>query len=206
MIVYTVITNGYDNLKQPKQKVEGWEYIACVDYQTYRQNYWSNSIWKPKIIEHPQRYTKLMGLPEGGMQLYVDGSIEIIGDLQKFYKQYQCEIGVIEHPDRNNLKQEANAVIRLKKASALSVNKQVEEYTKVGYNGRGMYATGVMLRNMDSYRVRQMCLDWYLQTKQFTNRDQLSLGYVAWKAGISINKFHPNLFSNTFKIWRHLKR
>jgi len=68
-----------------------------------------------------------------------------------------------------------------------------------------MYATGVLFRTMTD-EVKRFNLTWYNELEKHTNRDQLSIGYAAELHGLKINRFHPTVWNNTFKLWKHLAR
>lgn len=195
---YTVITNNYDTLKKPYVS-PGWEYIVFSDH------YISDPIWNCTVTSKHNRDVKIRAHNElhENLTLYVDGSIEIIGDLNAFCSEVPNWFSMWKHPHRDSIFQEAEAVIRLKGMDRRSVYSQMKRYKKRGYNDIGLAACGVMLRDLSDSKVREICDDWYDEWLLSCGRDQLSLPYVFWKHGYEMDLFDNNVFNKYFRWLKH---
>lgn len=207
MICYTVITDNYDTLKEPKLVSEGWQYFAFIDEPTKFKMDWSNTIWQPILIEVDQKMQKIMPEFRSGVTVYVDGSIQINIDFNKLLKEIKADIAFIDHPDRNTLHEEAEAVKRLNKAYPFLVDKQIKAYKEEGYdlNKKGLAACGVIVRN-HTPSINTFCKEWYKQIELHTKRDQLSLQYTAWKCRITYQLLPSHFLTREFKLLMHKKR
>ena len=207
MICYTVITDNYDTLKEPKVISEGWQYFAFVDLPTKFKIGWDDSIWQPIVLKEDQKKQKIIPEFKSGVTVYVDGSIEVNIDLNKLMNNVVADIAFIKHPDRDTLHEEAEAVKRLNKAYPFLVDKQTKAYKEEGYDldKKGLAACGVIIRN-HTPTINAFCKEWYNQVKLHTKRDQLSLQFTAWKCGITYQLLPSHFFNREFKLFMHKKR
>ena len=198
MICYTVITKGYDDLKDPIP-LEGWEYICFTDDPDLRSD-----VWEMRVTQKTQRQVKIMGYEYIGNvpALYIDGSIEIIDNLDKFMMAIRKEWSVWKHPQRDCIFDEADAVVEFKGLDDAEVKKQMLRYEALPRHW-GLGQTGVMFRDFSLEWVRQLSRLWYHEVANGFDRDQLSLSYCAWSMGK-----RPHLVPNTiickyFKLHFH---
>lgn len=207
MICYTVITNNYDTLKEPRIISEGWQYFAFVDLPTKFRIDWDQSIWQPIVIEEDQKKQKIMPEFKSGVTVYVDGSIEINIDLNKLMNNVAADLTFIDHPDRNTLHEEAEAVKRLKKALPVEVDKQIQAYKNNGFDlkKKGLPACGVIIRK-HTPTINTFCAEWYKQVELHTKRDQLSLQFTAWCCGITYQLLPSHFLHREFKLFKHKSR
>jgi len=196
---YTVITNSYDELKDPYIS-DGWEYVVFSD------EYIEHDIWNCIVTEKHNREIKIKPNTEmhRTLNLYVDGSVQIIGDLNQFISEVPTWWSMWKHPHRDTLAQEAEAVIRLKGMSRVLVGQQMDRYKKAGFKDIGLAACMVLLRDMDDKVVRTLCNAWYDEWLNSCGRDQLSMPYVFWKAGYKMDLFDNTIFNKYFKWLSHL--
>lgn len=218
IVTYTCITGGYDQLKQPKNVSKGIDYICFTDNLTIDSGVWKlrpipdelrylSNVKTQRIIKIcPHRYLK-----EYSTSIWVDGNLQVVGDLNCFANQYdlnRCPFYVRVHPVRKCIYDEAEACIRLKKDTSESVNRQIEAYRQEGYPKKiGMVETCVLLRKHNDIKCQLLCNLWASELLKYSHRDQLSFNYACWKMkfipGILKNEFNVNK-NNFFKFFNHL--
>ena len=195
---YTVITDGYDTLKDP-YVTEGWEYIVFSDVRI------EHPIWECTVTGKHNREVKIKAntLLHRNLTLYVDGSMQIIGDLNEFCEEVPNWFTIHQHPYRDNIFQEAEAVIKLNKMNRGLVMSQMNRYLKHGYEVNGLAECNIMLRDLSDQRVRDICNDWWEEWLTSCGRDQLSLPYVFWSHNQNMDLFGEDIFRKYFILNRH---
>ncbi len=197
--VYTVITGNYDQLKPPRVISQGWDYVVFSD------KFLDVPPWNCTITEKHNREIKIKAEDlYKGLTLYVDGSIEIIGDLNQFCSEVPNWYTAWRHPHRTTVKQEAKAVIRLKGCDPIEVNEMMARYKRSGFKEMGLAACGVLLRDLSNPMVRKINNIWYNEWLNGPGRDQLSFMYAFFKAGYQPDLFDNETFNKYFKWGKHL--
>jgi len=198
MICYTTITNNWDILKEPYIS-EGWDYVCFSD------KFQNSPVWQTHVTSDHNRDMKIKPQDHlfAGLTLYIDGSIEVIGDLNEFIKEVGS-FAIWHHPERNCTYDEAKAVIRLKRSPRVTVHQQMKRYKECGFpEDWGLGANGVMLRDLSDLTIRRICREWMVEYKRSVPRDQLSLMYVCWKNGLKPHLFGRDIFSKYFRKHSH---
>ena len=87
MVVYTVITNGYDTLMDVEPE-EGVRYVCFTDDEALKSNTWEIKPLPGLVTTIPQnkkqRILKIMAhliFPEEDVSVYIDGNIKIVGKI-----------------------------------------------------------------------------------------------------------------------------
>lgn len=183
---YTVITNSYDELKDPYVS-DGWQYVVFSD------RHLDSDVWDCIITEKHNRDIKIRPHLEmfENLTLYVDGSIEIVGNLNEFVSEVPNWFSIWQHPHRQCTFDEAATVISIKGMNSKRVWKQMERYKSLPRNW-GLGANGIMLRDLADEKVKQICELWWSEFNRGAPRDQLSLMYCFWSMG-----YKPDLFDNS---------
>lgn len=174
--VYTCITNDYDNIRIPKVVTPDVDYILFTDNPKLTHTFWEVRY----IKDANQREIKILPhkfLPEYDATLWVDGNMFITSSVKDFFRSSHDFI-TVRHDKRDNVYDEGEAIIRMNKARAKDVQKQLDFYRSKKFVLKQLYATGLMFRR-NNQRVNTICDKWYQQVEQFTHRDQLALPYVA---------------------------
>lgn len=171
MIVYTAITNGYDNVR-PIKVPQGWQAI-CFDsraLETVEYNGWTvvpianDRLLHRAIKAMPHRY-----LPKHDRSMWMDANLEVTGNLSRWDK---AGFWVMEHPNRQYLYEEIEACIEL--------GKDGEHIRRLNdkYGFQGVVATGVIVRDNrpDYWEFGER---WFREIENQSHRDQLSFCYIA---------------------------
>lgn len=206
VVCYTCITGGYDKLKQPSIENAGIDFICFTDNQSIAYGAWKamsipnelkflSDVKKQRIVKIcPHRYLK-----EYDVSIWVDGNIEVAGNLHQFIKQYDLSkvpFYTRVHPARNCIYDEAKACIAFSKDNKECIEKQVKKYKDEGYPKHiGMVETGVLLRRHNDMQCKFIDEAWATELLLNSHRDQLSFNYICWK-----NHFLPGIMKNEFKI------
>lgn len=191
--LYTVITGGYDQLKDPEYIDPDWDYYCFTDDGSQL----SSDVWKIIVLDNPkgysaqllQRWAKLHPhevLQEYDHTVYVDGKITVKGDLREYINTYSRGSGMLcfPHFSRNTLSQEADAILYYKKADAVAVRAQVKAYYDRGYDDSfQLVDTACLIRSGRDERLKKTMEDWWQELVNRTARDQLSFVYACWKNG-----------------------
>lgn len=156
-VVYTVITGGYDVLREPEYVDKELDYICFTDNRELHSD-----IWKIRVIENAEnldntrlaRKHKILChrfLPEYDYSVYVDGKIQIMGNLKAYIEKYSKGSAMLcfPHHVRQCAYEEAQICIVL-----------------------GLDDEELIKKQMEGYRQ---------EVRSKSRRDQLSLGYVCWK-------------------------
>ena len=105
----------------------------------------------------------------------------------------------INHPDRNCVYQEAEAVIELKKDIKDIVSIQTNRYTDENYpKNNGMIASGILYRKHNNPVLKELMDEWWNEVKSMSRRDQLSFNYVCWKRDFQYSICNLNYEDNEF--------
>ena len=200
MICYTVITNKYDTLKDPKVVADGWEYIVYSDVEQ------KSDVWEYRHTDKAQRDLKINGhkLFPGELTLYVDGSIEILTDLNLFMMPIKHDFSIWRHPVRDCIFDEAEAVIKHKGLDEDVVNEQMKRYKDMPPHW-GLGQTGVMLRDFGVDWVCDVCDSWWGEVSTGLDRDQLSLTFVMWSMFKRPHFIPCQIINKHFKLHLHNK-
>jgi hypothetical protein len=198
-ILYTCITGNYDSLI-PIKKQAGWRYICFTDNPKLRSGVWEIVLIKsePKIF----RKVKLVPhqfLPQHEVSIWTDGNIELLWNLD--FLIAGNEFCTMRHPDRNNIYDEAQACIRLKKDDEKIIREQMAAYLADGYKGKGLIGSGVIIRK-NTAENKAFGLAWWNEVQLWSVRDQLSFNYVADKLKLKYNTIG---FLERCKYYQHTK-
>jgi hypothetical protein len=189
--IYTVITNGYDTLKIPRNVSVGYDYICFTDDENLKSDFWRVIVIK-KESRHLQREIKILShvyLPDYDFTIYVDGSMFIKRDLAKLYDRIRNnDILFSKHHSRNCVYKEAEAVLNLNKDSEENVKVQIDKYRDAGFpENFGMFQTGLIARRK-TVSCAEFCDNWFSELSQHSHRDQLSVTYALWKVPVKVSK------------------
>ena len=213
-VVYTCITKGYENIVNPSFVLSGWDYICFTDKEDVK-----DSIWQIRPIPEElknlsavkqQRMIKILPhkyLPEYDESLYVDGAIDIVGNIEEFINNFCSKenksVFIRKHPGRNCIYDEAQACKTLKKDTIENIDNQIDRYIREKYpSHNGLVESGIIFRkHKEDYCMRLMDM-WSDEVLKGSHRDQLSFNYCLWKIGKEgFEEICLNLFNNPYFKW-----
>ncbi|HPS57710.1 MAG TPA: DUF616 domain-containing protein [Spirochaetota bacterium] len=191
VVVYTAISGNYDELIDPTYIDESFDYVCFSDSNQKYTGCW-------KIINFPDsnldevRKAKEMKIlphkffPEYEYSIWIDGTVDIIGDVSKLIKVYNLpKFLCFKHPSRNCIYKEGVACILQAKDNYNIISIQLNRYRAEGYpENNGLIDGCILIRRHNDEHVIKVMNDWWGEIINFSRRDQLSFNYVSWK-----NKF-----------------
>lgn len=191
-VIYTCITGGYDKIIEPKCTSEGFDYVCFTDNENFKSDIWDI---RPLPDEtsglttvKKQRYVKThphILFEEYDVSIWVDGNIEIKGNLNKFVEKNikeDCSVFVPTHPSRNCIYMEEKAVLTIRKDKKENTRPQIERYKSEGFPAHnGLLQSNILLRKHNDEDCIALMEDWWKEIERGSHRDQLSFNYVAWK-------------------------
>jgi len=200
-VCYTVITNEYDTLKEPEVISDGWRYVCFTDNIFLKSDVW-------EIIPYCEnnRRVKILGHEYfNGITVYVDGSFIIKADLNLLLQEVPYEFTMLKHERRSCIYEELDYLVRHGKVDECVAADQHERYTRDSFPaGYGLGEHGVLIRNFESKQVRDVCERWWDEFLMGVKRDQVSLLYCFWKAGMTPYYIDEEMRREYFKGNEHL--
>lgn len=206
-VVYTVITGGYDQLNEPQYVDENFDYICLTDCASL-----NSKVWKIQIIENPDnldnvrlaRNHKILCnkyLSQYDYSIYVDGKLQIIGDLKKYILTYSSGSSMLCFPHfvRDCAYEEAIACITEGKDNPEIIKNQMMYYSEEGYPLHdGLVDSACLVRNHHDEKLNKVLECWWNEIKTWSRRDQLSFGYACWKNGFQYDMSDLFIYENEF--------
>lgn len=215
--VYTCITDNYDKLAPPENADPRLDYYYFTDNSAGLVAPWAlKSIDLRHLSAKDQnRYIKMhphVCLPDYDVTVYVDGYIQIVGDLHELIcaaLKSPEDVFLYKHLQRNCVFTEAAACAHYSHGWIWTIAAQMRKYSAEGYPvNNGLFEANVIVRK-NTARMRRLMDMWWSEYCSGTKRDQLSLPVAAWRLGIplgSLGESDPRLGQRYFRLVRHLKR
>jgi hypothetical protein len=213
-VIYTALFGGYDDLQEIPEISPTCDYLCFTDDSSLKSN-----TWKIIIVENRTNMTPHMMnrnykiLPHRYLKgyrisLYIDSNIILKRDPSYLFERYGDEKGIrcFRHFSRNCIYAEGFANIKSKKAKYENVVSQLSKYIEQGYpKNNGLSENRVILRHHNNKPVVRIMEQWWQELQQETNRDQLSLWYIAWINDTRIEYLdeHHNRVTDIFGLNLH---
>lgn len=214
-VIYTCITGNYEKLIEPSVISNNFDYICFSDDPNLTSNVWDikpipedlqylSKVKQQRCIKIcPHKY-----LSEYDTSIWVDGSIDIIGDVNVFL-QKECNeddkiIYIPEHPNRNCIYQEGITCINMKKDIINNIDTQIDKYKKENYPQKnGLVQSNIVIRKHNNKSCIEVMELWKEELIKHSHRDQLSFNYALWKTNnIDILKYlDKKLYDSKYFKW-----
>lgn len=196
LIVYTSITGDYDDLKEPSYVDADIDYVCFTNNYKIKSNIWNIEHISDDTVSNMMLAKQIKAFPhklfrEYDTSVWVDGSIQILGNLKTYVVQYEKSQPMIcfPHNRRNCVYSEASECILTGVGKKEQILHQISDYYNDAYPiNNGLYEMGCIVRNHNDDRVINLMEQWYKQIEMYSNRDQISFPYVCWK-----NNFLPDI-------------
>ena len=199
LAVYTALTGGYDDLRQPD------DVHPKVDYYCYSNEIKGQQIgaWRIRTIPFSHhdpiripRYVKLhpeLLLPEYEASLWLDASLtpaRVIVERAFALPESGALFSTHPHPIRNSVYDEVLAVLKYGRGDSGEVLRQLRFLLSEQFPEKnGLKETCILFRRHTDPAVVDFDRLWWEQICRFSNRDQLSCDYVLWKTGLPFVPF-----------------
>ena len=202
VVIYTCITGSYDRSQKPLYFPDHCDYILFSDKAGLNDA----AGWKECAIPDNiksigndamiNRYIKMHPFElfpkEYDYSIYIDGNIRPITDLSVLCELVNENVGVAfhRHSSRESIYDEIQACQILKKGNIEKLKEQAMRYKAEGFPfGFGMVECNVIVTDLRSLEAKNV-LDWWWKEyyDSGSGRDQISLPYVLWKMGHTIDE------------------
>lgn len=206
-VIYTVITGGYDILSEPEYIDNEFDYVCFTDDSSL-----TSDLWDIRYVENEKgmdtarlsRKYKILChkfLEEYDYSIYIDGKVQIIGDMKKYLELYSRGRAMLCFPHfvRDCAYEEAKVCAALGKDASEVIRNQMEGYAKEGYPARhGLTDCACMVREHRDKALQQVMECWWEEVRNKSRRDQLSFGYACWKNGFCYDLSDLYTYKNDF--------
>jgi hypothetical protein len=206
--IYTAVFGEFDPLRDPLFKSPGCDYICFTDSQVESDG-WKiiqTEVENPAdqdTFKTPQRFTsrkhKLLPhrfLPEYDYWVWMDGNITTKGDIRPLVTAVEY-LASFEHRTLGNTYEEGLTCIASNKDSYDRILPQLKKYDKVGLNQTRHFESGVNIRK-NCQRVVDFNELWWLEVKNHSIRDQISLAYSLGQVELPCQTLPGDLDNNDY--------
>jgi len=207
-VVYTALFGNYDDLLPPAFSDE-CDYVCFTDDPNLKSDSWKIIVVAATMPAHmmnrlyklkPHRY-----LSDYQASIYVDSNVEIKKDPRVLLEKYlgTSDFLAVKHVERDCIFSEALCCIASRKTECSLTLKQMHHYATEGYPAKnGLFENRVLIRSHNKEKVVHLAEMWWKEINSWTQRDQLSLCYVAWVEKIDIQAVSENpRFENDYFKW-----
>lgn len=201
-IIYTCITNNYDELQDPYIISNDFNYICYTD-TPHKSDIWEIRPILKNCASHilTSRFHKTIGanLIDADITIWQDAKITFIQNQSHLFDNKG--ITLIYHPKRNCIYDEAMKAIQLKKCDNKKIKQQIAKYKKEGMPiNNGLYETAIVIRDKSQTSLN---VNWWNEIKLHSTRDQISLPYLIWKFNIKPNILNIDFLNNKLFTVNH---
>ncbi|HVU37313.1 MAG TPA: glycosyltransferase domain-containing protein [Opitutales bacterium] len=209
-VVYTAITNDYDQLNAPnKSWSQQAKFVAFLDQDQNVPGWQVRPIYRR--FRDPCRNAKIhkvlshVYFPKANYSIWVDGSVQIISteSFARFAEEQlrAHDLAVFKHRNRTCAYQEAKACLYERRDAFKIIDAQMKKYFRDGYPLNNGLAECMVLLRRHTPQIMRFNEKWYAQINAYSRRDQLSFNYVAHKLGVKIKYFEGDISNNLHFRW-----
>lgn len=193
--VFTCITNGYDDIREPTYIDKDVKYFVISENPPISASIYQwidvKKVVPGYIIDSKDqnRYCKMHGaeiFKEYRYSIYLDGSVLIRGQISNFIsKVSDCGLALFSHPSRESIFEEGLKLYSMGQYDNDKIINQLSGYLKEGIPLKtGLYACTIIVRDNRSDIATRIMHDWFYEYMNGVKRDQLSFTYILWRHGI----------------------
>lgn len=194
--VFTAISGGYDDLKEPEMVSENVDYFVFTDGDVP-----AHSVWTARPFEfvshdptrtarfiktHPHLYFQ-----DYDWAIWIDANLQLAAPVEQLLplESESEDFFTWTHPLRDCVYVEAEECIARGKDDNGTIKDQVADLKQKGYPERaGLFETSVLVTRMRVGKVEDMYNAWWAEIAKWSKRDQLSLPFATRSAGIEVGK------------------
>lgn len=192
IVIYTAITNNYDNLIQPKYISNNFDYICFSDQKIKKPGIWEIKKIKNSNLDPNRKSKEYKILPHKFLKKYeysvwVDSNIDMTTNfleetINRIIKNPKILISVNPHFERNCIYQEADICIQEKKDDPEKIIKEINFLKKEKYpKNNGLFENNIIFRQHKNPIIINSMNNWWKMIKKFSYRDQLSFNYILYQ-------------------------
>lgn len=193
-VIYTCITEGYDDLLEPTCADPDIAYYCVSDRPVSPGSIWrhipikrrfSNPAAANRYVKmHPHEY-----FPDADVSIYVDGNIRIVASPAALAQDAMdhASIALYRHFSRNCIFDEAAECTAVGHDWLWRITAQMKRYRQDGYPaGKGLFEGNVIIRRHNQPDIIRLMNLWWGEYLGGVKRDQLSLPYLLWKTATPV--------------------
>ena len=214
LLVYTVVTGGYDDILPVPEDLWGEiDFICVTDMQ------WQKPVPAPwlhiRLCDSKLNHKELNRLykicphflfPAYKRSIYIDGNISVVGRLDDYFSAVMADydIALFEHFSRKNIYEEAAECARLGYEFVWRLSALIKKYNRLGFRSNELYEANVIFRRHASEPLKKAMEFWWSEYLNGPRRDQLSLTYALNQFNLAINNLGRSdaRFDNKYFVYR----
>ena len=196
-VIYTVITEQYDNLKTLSiYDHDNYDYVCFTDSKNIVNS--NNKDWiifdislikdvlnvdKVKVARYFKTHPHLF-FENYEKSVWIDANIDIINDINKYVNLLDNDNYILcyNHPYRDCIYQEFDACIKFKKDTLDNIENLKKFLIHENYpEHNGLIQSNVLVRKHNDKKCIYLMEKWWEMIKNYSKRDQLSFNYIFWK-------------------------
>jgi hypothetical protein len=188
VVVYTAVTAGRDDLKDPEAALPGVDYVCFTDAPL------KSRIWNVVLIATgpdarlTARRHKILPhilFPHHHVSIWHDASMSATARVLEAVEALAgAAVGVFRHNKRVCVYEESAASARGGRDHKSTLDRQTARYREIGYpNDNGLYQTGFLVRRHTRENELLNSL-WWSEVSMGSVRDQVSFPYALWRTRI----------------------
>lgn len=194
--VYTCVTGGYDDIKEPMIKEPNCDYYLITDDKEVVTDLFrvmNVDELVPDVHMSPKdknRYCKLhpFQIFSGyDYSIYLDGTIQIVRAIaHNIEKVGKTGLAIHRHRERDCIYNEAIFLAWLGAAKKDELIDDVSRYIEAGVPRHfGLFECGMIVTDMGNSVARELYEKWYDEYLRGAKRDQQALIYTLWEMGLT---------------------
>lgn len=188
------------------------DFICFTDDPDLTSDFWDVRFVGKSLLD-PARFAKLYkALPNiylsgYSRSVYLDNTVRLTCDADDLFEilpagSDDCPIFMFNHPWRDCVYAEAEAVIKAGYDDPAVIAAQMAAYRSLGYPERnGLNAGTMLIRRHDSPLLNLVMREWHGQVLRYSKRDQLSFNVAAWLHGLKPGRLPGALTENSLMKW-----
>jgi ABC-type polysaccharide/polyol phosphate transport system ATPase subunit/GT2 family glycosyltransferase len=200
IVVYTAITGEYDRLMVPDALDRDIDYVCFSDRPRNGYGVWQ---LRPVPYHHPDpartaRWPKTHPgdlFPDREVAVWVDANIAIRGDVRAYVRraaERDADLGMIPHPQRDCVYDEAEACKALGKDDPATIDRQMRHYRDLGVPRKaGLFESNFFVAFLGRPGTTDLFRRWWREIELFSRRDQLSVTHAVSRSGARIVPLMP---------------
>lgn len=193
-VVYTCAVKGEKQLPLPEYQNVLWDYICFTDRKDLagkKAGVWEFRLLMEEELEHTaDAYYKYKVKPyevlkEYDYSMWVDPQVQIVGELDRFYKIYGRNASFLGFPayDQDDI-YEILVTSMTDDDGNIRLRRKLMQYRKEGFPEHyGMINTQMMFRDHRDEMLRRVMEDWWKEMHECKALIDCGFSYAAWKNG-----------------------
>lgn len=206
VLVFTAALGQTDTVRAPRVVDPQAEYVCFSDRPCVAPYEWvpvptsSTPMLDARRLKILADHPRLAG---ADVTFWHDASYRLRRNLQWLRRAMrQADLAALRHPRRSLIEIEALIIAKYGYLSADAARAHVARYRAAGFLAQVLTATGLLARRL-SAAVTTFNETWWIEAQQWSGRDQTSVDYAAWVAGLQFTHLPGTIRANRMAEWRH---